>query len=63
VSDDSWQWRSSPIPKLEEIIGEFPPKMQYTHEGVKAPFSAIGFNRDTQLLWLGTPAVSVACIN
>ncbi|KAK7357429.1 hypothetical protein VNO80_16715 [Phaseolus coccineus] len=26
--------------------------MQYTHEGVKAPFSAIGLNRDTQLLWL-----------
>jgi len=47
----------------EERIGEFPPKMQYTHEGVKAPFSAIGLNRDTQLLWLGTPAVSVACIN
>ncbi|CAJ1977162.1 unnamed protein product [Sphenostylis stenocarpa] len=53
-----WNWKEE-----KRELGNSPQKMQYTHEGVKAPFSAIGLNRDTQLLWLATPVVSVACIN
>jgi len=60
VVDDMWV---TSVGSEEERIREFAPKLQYTHEGEKAPFSAIGLNRDTELLWLGNPAVSVACIN